>query len=171
MGGGEWGRMGAGMGSPKQNGVTAESNTPKYKKELCKKHLPCIIGYAINCHYRNDIKKKRMLPVQDVKKFKKDMQQKVVDLFAAQNGLCHYSGIPMTIENLWSRFSLERLDNTKAHFNPDGTIPDTTVLVCRIFNGRSQMSRKKLLTYYLSQQLVEVPAEARLRVQHELDTL
>jgi IS5 family transposase len=88
-----------------------------------------------------------------------------------QFGKCYYSHIPLTIKNLYTRFSLERLDNNKAHFNADGTIPDTTVVVCRLFNVAAQMSRKKLLNYYLNQKLVAVPAEARKRAALEFATL
>ena len=84
-----------------------------------------------------------------------------------QHGRCFYSGITMTIRNKWTRFSLERLDNTKAHFNEDGTIPDTTVLICRLFSGQAQMSRAKVLTYYLHQQLVTRTDAATARAEEE----
>jgi hypothetical protein len=43
--------------------------------------------------------------------------------------------------------------------------------VCRLFNVAAQMSRKKLLNYYLHQKLVAVPVEARKRATLELTNL
>jgi hypothetical protein len=160
--------------TPKQNGVTPSSMTDKklYNHQMKKMHLRTIICRAITNHYHEDVFiAKRMKPVADPKKFKKDLVEKVLALILKQLGKCHYSHIPLTIENLYTRFSLERLDNNKAHFNADGTIPDTTVVVCRLFNVAAQMSRKKLLNYYLNQKLVAVPAEARKRAALEFSTL
>ena len=156
--------------TPKQNGVTASytENSKLYDRQMREKHLRRIIGNTIVHNYAGDIKKNRMKPVADPKKFKKDLVEKVLALILKQLGKCHYSHIPLTIKNAYTRFSLERLDNSKAHFNADGTIPDTTVVVCRLFNVSAQMSRKKLLTYYLNQKLVAVPAEARKRAALEL---
>jgi hypothetical protein len=159
--------------TPKQNGVTASrtEDSKLYDRQLQEKHLKKIMAIAIANHYANDIKKNRIKPVADPKKFKKDLVEKVLALILKQLGKCHYNHIPLTIKNLYTRFSLERLDNNKAHFNADGTITDTTVIVCRLFNVSAQMSRKKLLTYYLNQKLVAVPAEARKRAALEFSTL
>jgi hypothetical protein len=135
--------------TPTENGVTTGCGTPEYDRQLLKMHLPHIIGQVIAYHCQSDIKKERMERPPEFKKFKAKLKQKVVDLFTKQHGRCFYSGITMTIHNEWTRFSLERLDNTKAHFNEDGTIPDTTVLICRLFNVTAQMSRAKVLTYSL----------------------
>jgi hypothetical protein len=139
--------------TPKQNGVTANcmTNCNLYQLQMREKHLRTIIGITIAYHYKDDIKFNRMKPVADPKKFKKDLVEKVLVLILKQLGKCHYSHIPLTIKNAYTRLSLERLNNNKAHFNADGTIMDTTVVVCRLFNVRAQMSRKKLLNYYLNQ--------------------
>jgi hypothetical protein len=160
--------------TPKQNGVAANytEDSKLYKRQMQEKHLRCIIAMAIARHYHTDVfRAKRMKPVADPKKFKKDLVEKVLALILKQLGKCYYSHIPLTIKNLYTRFSLERLDNNKPHFNADSTIPNTTVVVCRLFNVPAQMSRKKLLNYYLHQTLVAVPAEARKRGTLELSNL
>jgi hypothetical protein len=110
-----------------------------------------------------------MDPAPDPKRFKHGLKRHILDRILAQEGRCFVSGIPLTIRNGWARFSLERLDNTRAHFNPDGTLPATSVLVCRLFNVSGTLNRTKLLTYYLHQELVPVPVIARARAQQELD--
>ena len=110
-----------------------------------------------------------MDPVPDPTRFKRGLQYHTLDRILAQRGRCFVSGIPLTIRNGWTRFSLERLDDTKAHFHPDGTLPATSVLVCRIFNVSATLDRTKLLTYYLRQTMVPVPGAARARAQQELD--
>jgi hypothetical protein len=110
-----------------------------------------------------------MDPAPDPTRFKRGLKRHILDRILAQEGRCFVSGIPLTIRNGWTRFSLERLDDTRAHFNPDGTLPATSVLVCRLFNVPGTLNRTKLLTYYLCQKLVPVPCVARARAQQELD--
>jgi hypothetical protein len=157
-----------GFGSSDDLGTWVLSSSKLYDRQMRENHLKNIICSAISMHYHADIKFNRMKPVADPKKFKKDLVEKVLALILKQLGKCYYSHIPLTIKNLYTRFSMERLDNNKPHFNADGTIPDTTVVVCRLFNVPAQMSRKKLLNYYLNQKLVAVPAEARKRATLEL---
>jgi hypothetical protein len=133
-------------------------------------HLPQILCTAISRHYKADVEvTQRMDPVPDPKRFKRGLKQHILDRILAQEGRCCVSGIPLTIRNGWARFSLERPDDTRAHFNPDGTLPATSVLVCRLFNVRATLDRTKLLTYYLRQTMVPVPCAARARAQQELD--
>jgi hypothetical protein len=160
--------------TPRQNGVTAgrSSNTLEYYRQMRDKHLPYILGKALNDHYRKDVEvTPRMDPAPDPTQFKHDLKHHILDRILAQKGRCFVSGIPLTIHNGWTHFSLKRLDNTKARFNPDGTLPATSVLVCRLFNAPDTIDRTKLLTYYLRQKLVPVPCVARARAQQELDDI
>lgn len=62
-----------------------------------------------------------------------------------QNGRCYYSDVQFSFErsdpNYWS---LERIDNSKHHTF------DNTVLVCRIMNGSSQLSKEIIQQIYNS---------------------
>jgi hypothetical protein len=84
-----------------------------------------------------------------------------------QNYRCAYSLVPLTIVPSFARFSFERINNAMPHFTLEGELTNI-VLTCRLFNSRRQMSRAKLLAYYLTQELVYVPIEARKCAEDEL---
>ena len=60
-----------------------------------------------------------------------------------QKGRCYISGVPFSFNrydpNYWS---LERLDNSQHH------MVDNTVLVCRIMNGRTQLTKEIIQHIY-----------------------
>jgi hypothetical protein len=147
--------------------VTAGSNTPEYDRQ--KREMPTILCDAINSRYQTDVYvKQRMDPVPDPTRFKRGLKRRILDSILAQRGRCFVSGILLTIRNGWT---LERLDKTKVRFNPDGTLPATSVLVCRICNVSATVDRTALPTYYLRQTMVPLPGVARARAQQELDDI
>lgn len=135
---------------PRENGVTALSrdDPTNYRKQKNNLHIKYILTDMFGHHTCRDKKKEYSdLPKYNLKVIRDNMFQLLID----QKFLCHYSGVPMTIENGPRRFSLERLDNNKPHFDIDSKLSNA-VWICRIFNaGHRQWSRYRYLEIFLSQ--------------------
>ena len=156
--------------TPKENGVIEprqielngnKNNNPEYKKQMLEKHLKNILQKQAIGNKRSDKKHKNKKRHESEEShithnilFNKLIKQKMK---------CYYTGIPFsTHKDEWNYWSLERLDNDKNHTD------ENTVFICRIFNGRSQLNRKKLL-YALSQQIhVPLLEDIRRKIEEEL---
>ena len=133
----------------KQNGVTApvqiiednkKKKNPEYSSQSSKLHLPAILRIQCERYYIIDIKSKGRKNKTDIVKLKpKDIMNKL----HSQDGRCYLSGVPFSFNindpNYWS---LERIDNKKHH-----TV-ENTVLVCRIMNGRVQLTKEIIQKMY-----------------------
>jgi hypothetical protein len=143
-----------------------------YLKQLRAAHLFSILNAAIVRHIRSDVKAHRIDQVEGdaLNSLRKTIFTNAIRKLKEQQYRCHYSLFPLSILPSFARFSFERIDNSLTHFTPTGELTNIA-FVCRLFNGPKQMSRKKLLTYYLSQQSLYVPIEARKRAEDELMSL
>ena len=69
----------------------------------------------------------------------------IISVYEDQNGMCHYSGMRMTLEGP-HRISIERLDDSM------GYIVGNVVLVCRVFNiGHGRTFNREKLDFLLSE--------------------
>lgn len=152
---------------PVELGISWEADETEYRKQCRDKHLPLILSNMINNHHGKDKKKKRYAIWKPItKEHNHRLQQLVVHKIIEQGCRCAYSGIPLTWTNGWHRLSFERLDNSRPHFE-HGCL-DNVVFVCRILNGRAQMSRGKMLELILGQTKVLVPPDLRIVIETEL---
>ena len=156
--------------SPKENGVFEpcqieidgkKIDNPEYSKKCQEKHLKRILQDQVNNYKKSDKDSK------NIERHKNDVanitHEILYNKLIKQKMKCHYSGIPFSLlkEN-WNFWSLERVDNNKNH-----TV-ENTVMICRIFNGYSQLNRKKLL-YALSHQIhVSLTDEIKFKIDDEL---
>ena len=112
-----------------------KSINPEWSKQCMRLHLPRILRDMVENYASQD---RRSISRRATEKCKL-MPDDIVQKFRGQSGRCFYSGIPFSLDrsdpNYWS---VERLDNAECH-----TIANT-VLVCRIMNGASQMSKEIL---------------------------
>jgi hypothetical protein len=164
--------------TPKENGVTAKhtingKNNPEYQKQISDCHLPQIISHAISNHIIND--RKNFADLEESKSYIDKYKDKIIKLVFEklvneQKFKCAYSNVPLTILNSAMRFSFERIDNSKPHFGPEGDI-DNIVFICRIFNSRAGMNRRKFLQCFLSQQLVSLSDSVRAKLTEEYNEL
>jgi len=124
---------------------------------------------AIKRHIDHDLDANRINTEEasKLRGLKKLIRSNAIIKLKAQQYRCAYSFFPLSILPSFARFSFERIDNLLPHFTLTGELTNI-VFICRLFNGRRQMSRKKLLQYYMSQKLVEVPIEARQQAENEL---
>ena len=56
------------------------------------------------------------------------------ELFFKQSACCALYGIPLRWDRSWNRWSLDRGDNKRLHFYPDGTIQEHCRFVCKLLN-------------------------------------
>jgi hypothetical protein len=157
--------------TPKSLGININPRTYAYNKELRNKYLKYILHCDIRSHILEDVKKQRfkLPPETTMNQFVKLVYPNAIAQLKKQEGRCAYSHIGLTIPNLWTRFSFERLDNNLPHFTNDGKLPNC-VFICRLFNGSRQLSRKMILEYFLMQNLVKVPDNIRTKVQQILNS-
>lgn len=152
--------------SCRENGVDAHlikdrSNYDKQRRDRDLKYiLVRMIYHSIN---RDKTKRRSELIDEDYPTIKNNIFQLLID----QKFICAYSGVSMKIENGSQRFSLERKDNAKPHFGPNGEL-DNVVWICRIFNGPClQMSRYRFLEILLSQIRKPMSEDVRKKVELE----
>jgi hypothetical protein len=113
---------------------------PDYSSQCTRLHLPIILRDHVERYYSMDKRSRGRHDKQNIVKLvPKDIIQKLHE----QKGKCYLSGVPFSFNrddpNYWS---LERLDNTKHH-----TI-ENTVLICRIMNGATQLTREIIQQIY-----------------------
>jgi hypothetical protein len=113
---------------------------PEYSAQCMKLHLPRILDDLVNRYYASDKRSKGRQNKADIIKLK---PSDIVKKLHEQKGRCYLSGVKFSFErnnpNYWS---LERLDNTKHH-----TI-ENTVLICRIMNGATQLTKDIIQKIY-----------------------
>jgi hypothetical protein len=155
---------------PKNLGIVYDKNDKqKYNKAIRTQHLKTIICKQIDDHVRTDIKRRGFkLPFGvSMSQFVQLVYPNVILQLEKQKAKCGYTDIGLTIENVWTRFSLERINNDLCHFTEDGKLPNC-IFICRIFNVTRQLSRTMILEYLLQQILVHVPDEIRNKVENIL---
>ena len=113
---------------------------PEYSSQSANLHLPQIIRHQVERYYAIDHRSKGRKDKSTIKKLEPgDILKKI----HTQKGRCYISGVPFSFNrndpNYWS---LERLDNSQHH-----TI-ENTVLVCRIMNGRTQLTEEIIQHIY-----------------------
>ena len=115
---------------------------PEYSSQMANLHLPSILRSQVENYYAQD---KRSKSRPDKSNIIKMLPDDIVKKMHDQNGRCYYSDVQFSFErsdpNYWS---LERLDNSKHHTF------DNTVLICRIMNGSSQLSKDIIQQIYNS---------------------
>jgi hypothetical protein len=120
-------------------GIKKKMN-PEYSSQCANLHLPRIIRDQVERYYASDHRSKGRKDKSTIKKLESsDILKKI----HTQKGRCYISGVPFSFNrydpNYWS---LERLDNSQHH-----TV-DNTVLVCRIMNGRTQLTKEIIQHIY-----------------------
>jgi hypothetical protein len=166
--------------TPVQNKVIATSSRTDYKiynKQLLTYHLPSILCNSINYHVDGDKKDGRLTAAQVsafrvwLKSNRKQFYYSIVSKMThVQHGKCAVSGVPLSIDNNHRRFSLDRVDNSKAHFGPQGEL-DNIRFISRIFNTRRGWTRALFLEALLSQIRMPLQAEVRAAAVLELEAL
>ena len=162
-----------------ENGVTASSTTDPqlYNAEMRDLHLPTIIRDQISQHTRNDIKLSRgddYPTSEDAREvFRKSLYDAYVAALRAQEFRCAVSGIPLSIKNTFARFSLDRTrgDSSQPHFTADGKLHPDTRFICRLFNSVRGVSRKQLVHFFLSQELVPITDAVRAMAEAKFASL
>ena len=136
------------------------------------KHLPSMLKLHIRRHLNDDIKNRGFhLPAGiDKLAFSRTLYNNTVVKLYEQKWRCTYSGVPLTMETKWNHFSFERINEDLPHFTESGELTNI-VFICRMFNVPRQLSRLKILTYFLHQTLVPLPDNVRKIAQTELDAL
>jgi hypothetical protein len=124
----------------KKSGVTANrtNETKLYNEQVDYCHLPRIIQKMVSHHIDTDFKKGRISANNLAKtsaKTHKKIQQKVIDHIISINGKCQLIGYDLTVINGPYRFSLDRIDNSKAHFLGEDCLDISNIrVICRVFN-------------------------------------
>jgi hypothetical protein len=162
--------------TPVQNGVIAPSRTDHklYLKQMNSYNLRTILGVSISSHVNGDKKQGRLTAAQ-VSAFRVWLESNrtqfynsiVTKMAHEQHGKCAVSGVPLSIYNNHRRFSMDRVDNSKAHFGPQGEL-DNIRFICRIFNTRRGWTRSLFLEALLTQIRVPLNAEVRAAAVLEL---
>jgi hypothetical protein len=160
--------------TPVQNGVIASSVTDHklYNKQMKSYHLPAILSNSISTHVNGDKKNGRLTNAQVstfrawLKSNKTQFYNSIVSKMHAQHGKCAVSGVPLSIDNNHRRFSMDRVDNSKAHFGPQGQL-DNIRFICRIFNTLRGWTRALFLEVLLTQ--IRVPLQAEVRAAAVLE--
>ncbi len=172
---------------PKDIGIikpTGFLENGKYSKKQYREQVNIYSRAKFQCHFKTILKhniihtlnhdlERSMFEIATDKKleFIKIVYKNSLKKLKAQNYKCAYSGIDLDVENTYRRFSMERIIGKKrSHFGKDGNL-NNIVFVCRLLNGPKQMSREKVLTYFLSQIRIPVPPEARLKAELELNLI
>lgn len=129
-------------------------------------HFRSIIQLRIQTHIQDDVARGRMDPIPShlLVVFKNNVYSNAVQKLTAQGFRCHYSGVPLTIEKGFARFSFERINNDLPHFCGSGELSNI-VFVCRLLNACTQLSRAKILNYYLHQTLVTRTLESHKKAE------
>ena len=117
-----------------------KKTNPEYSSQCANLHLPRILRDQVERYYAIDHRSKSRKDKSTIKKLEPiDMVNKI----HSQKGRCYYSGVPFSFNrsdpNYWS---LERCDNLQHH-----TI-ENTILVCRIMNGRTQLTKEIIQNIY-----------------------
>jgi hypothetical protein len=126
--------------TPQQSGVTANSMTEQklYNNQIDYCHLPRIIQLMVSNLIRHDFDAGRISANNLAKtsaKTRKKIQQKVLDYIISVNGKCQLIGYDLTVTNGPYRFSLDRIDNSKAHFLGKDCLDLSNIrVICRVLN-------------------------------------
>lgn len=124
----------------KQGTCIKKKKNPEYSSQLANLHLPRILRDQVERYYKIDHQSKGRKDKSTIKKLEPN---DIVSKLHSQNGRCYISGVPFSFNrtdpNYWS---LERLDNSQHH-----TI-ENTVLVCRIMNGSTQLTKEIIQKIY-----------------------
>ena len=126
--------------STKQSGVTAswKHEQKLYDKQMKDLHLPTIISLKVRSHINSDIDAGRISSNNLAKTCldtKKKIQISIIAKIIAQNGKCGFFGYNLSVKNTMYRFSLDRIDDSKAHFLGEDCLDLSNIqIICRIFN-------------------------------------
>jgi hypothetical protein len=83
-----------------------------------------------------------------------------IQQFEKQSWKCGYSNVNLTIENFWTRFSFERINDDLPHFTQLGELTNI-VFICRLLNTYKKLSQEKIMDMFLHQNLIFVPDHIR----------
>jgi hypothetical protein len=148
-----------------------ELTQEQYSREVSARHLPAILRRAISASIQFDIDNYNFKHnFETLAQFKAVVYTNLIKQLDTQNWRCFYMSAPLTIANLWTRFSIERIGtNQISHFTPKGEL-GTTVIICRLFNSARKLSCKKILGYVLTQTSLEVPGDVRDQIENDIAT-
>jgi hypothetical protein len=151
---------------PKDIGIIrSKSNITLYNQECNYRLFPHILRKAIQYHIKDDIKVKRFKLPQDIPR--KEYLQMVFDnsikQLEKQSWKCAYTKVNLTIANLWTRFSFERINDDESHFTQTGELTNI-VFICRLLNTPKKLSHEKIANMFLHQNLIPVPDFIRTKI-------
>jgi hypothetical protein len=140
-------------------------NRQMYELQVQNRVFPRILRHAIQYHISEDIVKKRFKLPTNISRtqFVDIVFKNSLNLLDEQSWKCAYSHVNMTIENIWTRFSFERINDKISHFTESGKVSNI-VFICRLLNTSEKLSRMKLLDNLLHQNLVEIPNTIRMQI-------
>jgi hypothetical protein len=136
-----------------------------YRQQLLRLHFPTILRNAIKRHIEQDIKKKRFQFPTNVTRseFLNMVFDNSIAQLEKQLWKCAYSNVNLTIVNLWTRFSFERINDDMSHFTQLGELTNI-VFICRLLNTRKKLSKEKIMNLFLHQNWIDVPDYVRLLI-------
>jgi hypothetical protein len=136
-----------------------------YKQQVRRFHFTTILRNSIYGHIRRDIEVKRFeLPTNITRlKFIDIVYGKSIQQLEKQLWKCAYTNVNLTIENLWTRISFERIDDDLPHFTQLGELTNI-VFICRLLNSAKKLSKEIIMDYFLHQNLISVPNYIRLQI-------
>jgi hypothetical protein len=140
-------------------------NAKYYNKQKLYYHFPSILNQAIKNHIRGDIENKRFAFPDNIDRleFVKIVYHNSIKQLEKQLWKCAYTDVNMSIENLWTRFSFERINGILPHFTQLGELTNI-IFVCRLLNASRQLSKDKIIVYFLHQNLVPIPDWIRFQI-------
>jgi hypothetical protein len=145
--------------------INARKNHAFYARQKRLRYFPTILRGAIQDHIKADLKRKRFKFPSNIsrKKYLKIVYDNSIQQLEKQSWKCGYTNVNLTIENFWTRFSFERINNDLPHFTQLGELTNI-VFVCRLLNVQRQLSKEKITDYLLYQNLLPIPDYVRVSI-------
>jgi hypothetical protein len=137
----------------------------EYKQQKRNLHFTSILRTAIYGHIRRDIEAKRFELPKNITRlqFIDIVFDNSIKQLEKQLWKCGYTDVNLTIVNLWTRFSFERIDDDLPHFTQTGELTNI-VFICRLLNSAKKLSKEVIMDYLLHQNLIDVPDYVRILI-------
>jgi hypothetical protein len=143
-------------------GCRAKGRSQEYEDFRHQRHFKTIVRIQIGHHIDEDLAQKRFTLPFDRAAFSNVVYEKAILQLEKQNARCAYSDAGLTHTRAYNQMSFERVNNKLPHFDQDGGLSNC-VFVCRLFNGKKQLSAKLILQYFLHQTMVPLSEQTRAK--------
>jgi hypothetical protein len=145
--------------------IVLRKNYTSRAQQLRNHHFPTILREAIHSHIECDRKLKRFQFPTNIRSstFRTIVYNNSIKQLEKQLWKCAYTDINLTIENLWTRFSFERINDDLPHFTQTGELTNI-VFICRLLNTPKKLSKEKIMDNFLHQNLIPLPEHIRVLI-------